>query len=295
MASIKHCLWMATFGVALSLELAIAPSFSAQREQQGDSPTETLRVSYRAAKRASYIRSNNRTAKVTPPPRPLDPGIINFWELAQTFRLPDRGAPPKIQERATRPGASCVSEEEPNLTLLVPDLKPEESSPWGLTIYEFTTFFGYIPETSASQGELQIWEPKKRGKRLVYSMNFDLPERPGIVSISLSDGAPPLEVGKQYQWSLTIVCDADNRSNNPTADGWIERVEPSPRLADILENARPIKLYALYAEEGLWYDALASLAEMRRHRPDEANLADWKELLRSAGLTELLEKPLRDR
>jgi hypothetical protein len=50
---------------------------------------------------------------------------------------------------------------------------------------------------------------------------------------------------------VALIRDAERRSNDVTAVGWIDRVEPPPGLG-ASPDARG------YAAHGLWYDALAA-------------------------------------
>jgi hypothetical protein len=77
------------------------------------------------------------------------------------------------------------------------------------------------------------------------------------------------------------------------AEGQIERVEPNPNLVAQLKTASPRDRAALYAEAGIWYDAVNSIAQLRRSSPnDTAIAADWAELLKSVGLDTISQKPL---
>jgi len=54
--------------------------------------------------------------------------------------------------------------------------------------------------------------------------------------------------------------------------GWIDRVEPSPELAQQLDGASEVDRAILYAEHGMWYDAVATLAALRRSRPEDTEI-----------------------
>ena len=77
--------------------------------------------------------------------------------------------------------------------------------------------------------------------------------------------------------------------------GWIQRVEISPDLRQKLATAREDKIPTIYADAGIWYDALSSLAQLRQKYPDEPKYRQqWGELLQSVGLGELADKPILD-
>jgi hypothetical protein len=84
---------------------------------------------------------------------------------------------------------------------------------------------------------------------------------------------------------LGLVCNSQDRSKDIVAEGWIERVEPDRNLALRVRQATPQERVALYADAGLWYEALATLVEVRRDRPNDKDLAEaWKTLFDSVEL-----------
>ncbi|MCL1473061.1 DUF928 domain-containing protein [Argonema antarcticum] len=207
--------------------------------------------------------------------------------VAQTFQAPNRGAPTATVGSASRSG-SCVLSRQKNLTVLLPQ------SNLGLTVSQRPTFFAYVPKSTAQKG---LFVLKDRNHREVYRKNFTLPNQPGIVSISLPATAPPLEVGKMYEWNLLIVCspDSNDQSGNAIAGGWIERIQPSQALVNQLKNAPPITVPALYAKAGIWHEAFGNLVKLRRNQPNDATLlANWGEMLKSVGLENFIQEPLVD-
>jgi hypothetical protein len=105
-----------------------------------------------------------------------------------------------------------------------------------------------------------------------------------------SDGSlRPLEVGRDYLWKVTLFCspigpdDESADGSQRSIQGWITPVAPSATLNTKLGQA-PRK-YDVYAEEGLWYDAIHDLAVARQQQPEDAQLeSDWKDLLRETAL-----------
>ena len=64
-----------------------------------------------------------------------------------------------------------------------------------------------------------------------------------------------------YQWSVALILDPNERSKDIVASGFIDRVESSSELTTRLAKAGQDESAAVYADEGLWYDALASAGE----------------------------------
>ncbi len=54
--------------------------------------------------------------------------------------------------------------------------------------------------------------------------------------------------------------------------GQIQRVEMTPSLSDRLKNANPLETAALYGEAGIWYETVATLAQLT------ANIRDYFKL-----------------
>jgi len=62
--------------------------------------------------------------------------------------------------------------------------------------------------------------------------------------------------------------------------GWVKRVALDPSLTKPMKAASPQQLSRLYADNLIWYDALTTLAQARRAKPnDKSLLADWNKLL----------------
>jgi hypothetical protein len=178
---------------------------------------------------------------------------------------------------------SCSSGQNP-LTAVVPN------SNIGRTTQANPTFFFYVPQTSATL-ELVLHDQDEEYKQM-YKSN----EKGGIVSIPFNHPKlPSLEVGKEYRWSFSIVCNPKERSKDKFVEGAIMRVKTEPQLASKLATASPQERANLYAEAGIWQDSLASLAQSLSSNPSNAELkAEWQALLtsKSVGLDNLVSEPL---
>lgn len=76
-------------------------------------------------------------------------------------------------------------------------------------------------------------------------------ETPGIVALKLPKDKPSLEIGKQYRWTVSLICNEKRPSENIYAKAWIERVEDF--------QGRELESGCLndYARKGIWHDALS--------------------------------------
>lgn len=219
------------------------------------------------------------------------------WEISQIFRSPrNRGVPPAAAGAGTRNG-SCVpsTEDKLPLTALVPKSSSEQEGQLGLTVSERPTFVGYIPKANAENGELLIFENvSPTNDRLIIRQSFPLSDRAGIVSINLSANSKTLEVGKMYKWKLRIVCNPDDRSQDVQSNAvWVQRIQPDSTLTNQIKNATPMNLSAVYAEAGIWQEALASLVKARQAQPTNSTLTtNWEQMLKSVGLDPFVQAPI---
>lgn len=247
---LKYALSIASLS-AVSLELFIAPSLSISGQKQSQQPSP-------------------------------DAKINSSWEIAQTYRPPNRGAPASTEGAGTR-GTSCIAlSEKDKLKPLIP------TGNIGLTVSEHPTFFGYIPKSDAKAGEFVL---RDQNNQLIYRTSFALPSQPGIVNISLPTTVA-LEIGKMYRWSFVLICDPDDRSDSTISPpAWIQRIEPDETLAEQVKNATPETLPAVYADAGIWYDALANRVKLLPSQPKAEWQQNWELLLRTAGLQEFVQEP----
>jgi hypothetical protein len=102
-----------------------------------------------------------------------------------------------------------------------------------------------------------------------------------------------LEVGKKYTWVFSLVCDPEDRAVDKVEKGTVRRVELSADILRQLDAANPRQKTVIYAEKGIWQDALGTLAAARRANPKDTGLAaDWESLLDSVTLPEIAKEPI---
>ena len=163
----------------------------------------------------------------------------------------------------------------------------------GLTVAESPTFFAYVsPHSTQVEFTLQTEDGKETD---VYTTTFKV-DQPGIVEVSISKKGSRqnfFEVGKRYQWWFVTVCNPDERAGEYYFKGFVKRIEPQETLKKDLANPDPMARAIVYAKNGIWYDTLTTLAQMRRQAPDDPMLkAEWTQLLQSQKLESIADKPL---
>ncbi|MFB2934088.1 DUF928 domain-containing protein [Aerosakkonemataceae cyanobacterium BLCC-F154] len=280
----------ATVAVALCLELYITPGLST--EKQGInwevSQFQPRDVGTPPSTGSGGVRFRPRPG--TQAPQSTESGGEQFLLRPGTEAPSSTGnilPNNRIRIRGwTRRSGSCVSPTEKHLTTFTP------KDYVGLTVSEYPTFFGYVPQSTAQSGEFILMN---QSSQVIYRTSFPIPTQPGIVSITLpAKELPPLEMGKSYQWYLVLVCNPNDRSENEISDrGWIQRTQLSQAAANQIETGKSSTLPNIYAADGIWYEALASLVALRREQPNNSQLIkDWEELLNSAGLEPFIPEPL---
>ncbi|WP_218082673.1 DUF928 domain-containing protein [Anthocerotibacter panamensis] len=214
------------------------------------------------------------------------------------LNLPDRGLPGNREGAAKRGGGCAKPGNSTKLTALLP------ATNLGQTTNSYPTFFWYTPELESKYepvnqvkfkfklSEVDAQDPEQDAS-VVYRTEFTNPGY-GITGFTLPSNAQPLAVGKDYRWILTVVCNAEDRSEDMYVQGWVRRVAPEGvELATKLQQADPADYPAVMAEAGMWYDALKYLVALRRVRPaDETLKTDWDNLLGKISLEKIANQPL---
>ena len=199
------------------------------------------------------------------------------------FRPPNVTAPGNRQGGTHRGNGACPA--GLSITPLVP------ISNIGLTNSESPTFFAYVPQTSA---QIEFTLLTENEDEVVYETAFKV-EKPGIVGVSVPAEAKPkaVEVGKRYVWSFSMICDQNDRSADLVVKGWVQRIQPQANLNSNLANPDPIARVNAYAQNGIWYETVTTLAQLRSQTPTDAMLmAEWTKLLQSQGLESIADRPL---
>lgn len=202
------------------------------------------------------------------------------------FKLPK---PPNRGASGNRQGAASRGDCEPTperLTALVPEYKKAvqgkkvPSQIWGLTATERPMLWFYQPYAKAAISNIQVIlrDEANPSNKVVYRASLPPAQTSGIQGVALTD--VPLEGNKTYHWYLKLTMNCT--TPEPIfAEGWIQRVKV----------AAPLSL-AMSAEQGLWYDAIASVAKLRQTKPnDPALMQDWTDLLKSIELESLASQP----
>lgn len=209
----------------------------------------------------------------TPPPPP------NIGAPGQRFAGGSRGCVNVVQN----------TQSQKRLTALVPEYSGSQLV-LGLTTQVRPTFWFYVPYNSSSVYAKLVLEDELN--QTIYKT--PLTATPGVVSVSLPSTSSALKIGKRYHWYFNIYCQQDNQFLT-SVEGDVQLLALNPTLGSQLDKATLQQQVALYAANGIWYEAVTTLANLRRSYPQDTNLAsDWASLLESVFLQNIAAEPIVD-
>ena len=145
---------------------------------------------------------------------------------------------------------------------------------------------GPVPKGVNARFELTLVDPKNPKPLLKVGTALDSQKDrgAGIRRIQLARQKVKLDPGVAYKWSVALVPDAKNRSQDLVASGVVQMNPPSPALAAELAKPDADKV-SIYASKGVWYDALSVLSDQIDAAPKDATLrAERADLLQQVGL-----------
>ena len=155
----------------------------------------------------------------------------------------------------------------------------------GLTAQAQPSLFWYLSSTTTFPIEVVIMNPQQTAP--LFVKRFHPPFTPGIQRVRLADDAVSLATGVPYEWFIALIPDPTQRSKDLVARGLIERTKLPEALQTRLAQAGEGEAAALYAEAGLWYDALTALADLIEATPQETQFRQQRAaLLKQVGLPE---------
>lgn len=166
-------------------------------------------------------------------------------------------------------GACAASVDAASLMAFTPESK------LGSTVEAYPTFWFHLPAYKPSI-KLAKFIMLDENKHVILQkpIFFQLPEKHGVAGFTLPRTSKALEVGKQYSWYLSIVCDPQKPSRNPEVTGLIKRV-PNGSLSE------KYIVYNSDRTEVVWYDTVTQLIKNRNKYSQ-----DWKELLKKLKLSD---------
>jgi hypothetical protein len=201
--------------------------------------------------------------------------------------IPGKGTPQQASAGGSRVGtyylhpSTTVDKKEP-ATIIA--LLPQNF--YGTTVSAHPTIMVYLPASNAQEA---VFSLKDEAGNMQYQMKMPVTEKSGVMTIKLPTNAPALVVGKNYQWFLALKINGQLSPSTPYVDGWIQRIQPSDELATAIQEKDALKRATALGKNGVWYDCVATLADIYKAEPNNLNLRkQWEELLTSVSLQEIV-------
>lgn len=211
--------------------------------------------------------------------------------FARINRQSDSGTPGNRLDAASRPVCST-----PTLLMLVPEnATREEIAPgvsindskdvWGSTVSDAPSLWLSLDRPIAD-ASLEVLLEDSSGE-IVYTDQKDLSASPGAFAVKLPEGSLA-DLNRLYRWQVKVnISDACNNSDESktltlSVYGWIERVSVPDEVA-IAQT--PKALASTYAEAGIWFDTVDTLAGLYRANPNDAwTVSAWDSLMEAGNL-----------
>jgi uncharacterized protein DUF928 len=155
----------------------------------------------------------------------------------------------------------------------------------GYTISDQPTLYWYLAAPTTTRIEFTLRD--ETSVEPLVDVELPAPEQAGIQAVRLTDFGVKLAPGARYLWFVSVVTDPERRSKDFTSGAWITRRVPDETLGERLAAAGANEA-SVYAQSGLWYDAIGSLSSRIAATPaDPGPRAQRAALLEQAGLSEV--------
>lgn len=222
---------------------------------------------------APHVLAQSGAQGPTPPLQIADTGQIQ--PITIVYTPPRRGMPTRRASAATRTtdaGAAFVS-------VLAPETL-------GLTTQSQPTLYWYLSSTADRRVVITVIDEESIDP--VLEITKAAPETPGLQVLDLAELGVRLEPGREYEWEVALIDDADNRYQDVYSRGAIERIDPPSGIAQALDGRSPLERAKVLAEAGIWYDAIDELSRAVAASPDTTSIqSQWRSLLTQVKLDEV--------
>jgi hypothetical protein len=244
------------FELLAAMVLALALAVGAATANEDDKPAPEPADS---ARKQAATSPAPETAKVESAPPEFE-----------VYRPPERGKP----RARIGGGVRGVDRMWPAIFALVP-------AHAGQTLAAQPSLFWYLDALPEPDIEIIFTLMDEAGTDPLVEKRLSQPTGTGIQRIDLAPFGVKLEAGHAYEWSVALVEDREQRSQDLLTVGWIDRVEAPGALATAGGKAGA-RDYAAY---GLWYDALTAAEDGVRAAPQDPEARATRDaLLRQVGL-----------
>jgi Domain of Unknown Function (DUF928) len=178
-------------------------------------------------------------------------------------------------------GATRGCQPYQGIVALVP--KSPQKIAWGRTISDRPTVWLDAPQGLSENLLMEIIVREQNGKPIA-KQSFST--KNNISSGAIGISFPPktqLQLDRTYRWEVAVYCDTEELVDSPLiVRGQIQRITAPTKLS-IAKSA--LEMAQIFAENGIWYDAIAQLGDRLSTTKDRDLATAWSELLTAAGIS----------
>ena len=174
--------------------------------------------------------------------------VVAAAQDVPNYKPPMRGAP------GGRIGAAARSATTP---VTLEPLSPDSHT--GLTTSASPTLYYYASRAVSLPVVLAIRAPNE--PRPLIETTLPPPRAEGIYPLNLATYRAQLQPGILYTWSVSVTVDPRTPSDDVVASATIMRVAADAAVDGAARTVPPARRAAIYAQAGLWYEAVAAAVE----------------------------------
>ncbi|MDZ8185590.1 MAG: DUF928 domain-containing protein [Nostoc sp. ChiSLP02] len=255
--------------------------------------TQYMRLGYSETKRRNYRKALGyfrQAERLRPGDKYATTAIRNVTGYIQRGNNRNRiafvpGIPGRVRSAGTR--GSCFETGQSIIPLIPTDKEAQ------LTTAEHPTFYFYIPQTSTKVEALEFVLQDDESIDPLYKQTFKPVGQNGIVRVTVPADKSSLQIGKEYSWTFSMICDLRNRDKDSYIEGKIVRSQDENLALELKQTNTDLERAVLYATAGFWEDSLRTIANLRSQRPNDPEVQKyWEDLLNSVDIKEVVNKPL---
>lgn len=201
------------------------------------------------------------------------------------YSPPSRPTPERTDGTGVRSSPALSCRQDPSMMFLAA-MAPTTHT--GETVTGRPTLYAYF--TGSQPLEFRLTEAGKTKPLITQVIQAD---RPGFIPIAYPEEQPELTIGKDYRWSVEVVCNPKRRYENVgRLEVPLRRVAPTQSLKTSLTQAKTVfDRASAYAAAGVWYDAVDQLASGTIEQPKNTALkTELLDLLEQGGLKKTVEQ-----
>jgi len=251
--------------VVIGLTTALPYAVSAAEKQEGQTVGRTNKAQEEIPRQRDSKLPNTKLGAATvtllyKPPLGLGSPAGLIAGGTRGLSLSRCGFPTGSVAGRSRGTKACLSDDsgDRNTTLTLSVLTPADHI--GLTVHEQPSIYWYLSAETNCRIDLTLTDEQTIEPLL--ELILSPPIKPGVQRIGLADHKIHLAPGVQYHWSVALVPDPEHRSKDIIAAGEIKRIDATEMLQTKLAQANKMEVAAVYAEAGLWYDALTTISDL---------------------------------